>query len=99
MQKINRVDAKKYAFDWRDKPLLRVQPGESFEIETWDASTGFLKTPEDPPSPPTAPVSTATRRCPPPPLAPVTATRLGSTSGREIRKSRARMESRVCNPK
>ena len=47
MQKINRGDAKKYAFDWRDEPLLRVQPGESFEIETWDASTGFFKTEDD----------------------------------------------------
>ena len=47
MQKILRDDAKKYAFDWRDEPLLRVVPGEAFEIETWDASTGFFKTPED----------------------------------------------------
>ena len=47
MQKIQRDDAKKFAFDWRDEPLLRVQPGESFEIETWDASSGFFKTPED----------------------------------------------------
>ena len=47
MQKILRDDARKYAFDWRDEPLLCVVPGESFEIETWDASTGFFKTPED----------------------------------------------------
>ena len=47
MQKILRDDAKKYAFDWRDEPLLRVVPGEAFEIETWDASTGFFKTPDD----------------------------------------------------
>lgn len=47
MQKILRDDAKKYAFDWRDEPLLRVVPGEVFEIETWDASTGFFKTSED----------------------------------------------------
>lgn len=47
MQKIPRDLAKKFAFDWRDEPLLRVQPGEVFEIETWDASTGFFKTPED----------------------------------------------------
>jgi acetamidase/formamidase len=26
---------------------LRVRPGESFEIETYDASTGYFKTPED----------------------------------------------------
>ena len=29
--------ARKFAFDWRDRPLLRVRPGESFEVETWDA--------------------------------------------------------------
>ena len=42
MQRILRDDARKYAFDWRDEPLLRVGCGESFEIETWDASTGFF---------------------------------------------------------
>ena len=47
MQKILREDAKKYAFNWHDKPLLRVQPGETFEIETRDASLGFFKNPED----------------------------------------------------
>ncbi len=47
MQKILRDQARKYAFDWRDEPLLRVQPGESFEMETWDASTGYFKTAED----------------------------------------------------
>jgi acetamidase/formamidase len=47
MQRITRDQARKYAFDWRDEPLLRVQPGESFEIETWDASTGYFKTPSD----------------------------------------------------
>ena len=47
MQRIEREQAKKYAFDWRDEPLLRVGPGESFEIETYDASTGYFKTPAD----------------------------------------------------
>ncbi len=47
MQRILRDQARKYAFDWEDKPLLRVKPGESFEIETWDASTGYFKTPAD----------------------------------------------------
>ncbi|MFO0803676.1 MAG: acetamidase/formamidase family protein [Gemmataceae bacterium] len=47
MQKIHREQARKYAFDWRDEPLLRVQPGESFEIETYDASTGYFKSPDD----------------------------------------------------
>ena len=47
MQRITREQARKYAFDWRDEPLLRVRPGETFEVETWDASTGYFKTPED----------------------------------------------------
>ncbi len=47
MQRIPRDQALKYAFDGRDEPLLRVQSGESFEIETWDASTGYFKTPAD----------------------------------------------------
>ena len=47
MQRIDREQARKYAFDWRDPPLVRVQPGESFEVETYDASTGFFKTPDD----------------------------------------------------
>jgi amidase len=45
MQKITRDLARKYAFDWRDEPLLHVQPGEAFEIETWDASTGYFQSP------------------------------------------------------
>jgi amidase len=47
VQRIPREQARKYAFDWRDEPLLRVQPGETFEIETWDASTGYFKTADD----------------------------------------------------
>ncbi|MFO0880843.1 MAG: acetamidase/formamidase family protein [Gemmataceae bacterium] len=47
MQRIVRDDARKFAFDWRDTPLLHVKPGESIEIETWDASSGFFRTPED----------------------------------------------------
>jgi amidase len=47
MQRIARDLAKKYAFDWRDEPLLRVASGETFEVETFDASTGFFKTPDD----------------------------------------------------
>ena len=27
--------------------MLRVKPGETFEIETYDASTGYFRTPED----------------------------------------------------
>jgi amidase len=47
MQRIVREAARKYAFDWRDPPLLRVRPGETFEIETYDASTGYFKSDAD----------------------------------------------------
>lgn len=47
MKRIVREQARKYAFDWDDEPLLRVEPGETFEIETYDASTGYFKTPQD----------------------------------------------------
>src|SRR5262249_54782928 len=47
MQRIPRDLARKYAFDWRDTPLLKVRPGECFEIETWDASTGYFKSADD----------------------------------------------------
>jgi acetamidase/formamidase len=47
MQRIPRDLARKYAFDWRDQPLLTVERGESFEIETFDASTGYFKTADD----------------------------------------------------
>jgi acetamidase/formamidase len=47
MQRIEREQARKFAFDWRDEPLLRVQPGEPFEVETWDASSGYFKSPAD----------------------------------------------------
>lgn len=47
MQRIAREQARKYALDWRDEPLLRVGPGESFELETYDASTGYFRTAAD----------------------------------------------------
>jgi acetamidase/formamidase len=47
MQRIPRDLARKYAFDWRDAPLLRVRPGEMLEIETYDAGTGYFKSPAD----------------------------------------------------
>jgi amidase len=47
MQRITRDQARKYAFDWEDEPLLRVRCGESFEVETYDASTGYFKTADD----------------------------------------------------
>jgi len=47
LQRILRDQARKYAFDSRDEPLIKVSPGESFEIETYDASTGYFKTADD----------------------------------------------------
>ena len=47
MQRIPRDLARKYAFDWRDEPLLEVRPGETFEIETYDASTGYFQSADD----------------------------------------------------
>ena len=47
MKRISRDQSRKFAFDWRDKPLLLVECGESVEIETWDAGSGFFKSPDD----------------------------------------------------
>ncbi|MBI2825371.1 MAG: acetamidase/formamidase family protein [Planctomycetia bacterium] len=47
MQRIEREQARKYAFNPQDEPLLRVIPGETFEIETYDASTGYFRTADD----------------------------------------------------
>ena len=47
MKKIKRNQARKFAFDWRDEPLLRGICNESVEIETWDAGSGFFKSPDD----------------------------------------------------
>src|SRR5687767_14872424 len=47
MQHIPRDLARKYAFDWRDEPLLTVDAGESFTVETFDASTGYFRTAAD----------------------------------------------------
>src|SRR6267154_2285880 len=47
MQRITRDQSRKYAFDWEDPPLLRVRSGESFEIETYDASTAYFKSAAD----------------------------------------------------
>jgi amidase len=47
MKLIPRELARKFAFDWRDEPLLSVEPGESFAVETFDASNGYIKTEDD----------------------------------------------------
>jgi acetamidase/formamidase len=47
MQRIPRDLARKFAFDWRDEPLLHVEPGELFEVETFDASNGYIRSEAD----------------------------------------------------
>jgi amidase len=47
MQTIARGEVRKYAFDWREPPVLVVRPGETFEVETEDASTGYFRSPAD----------------------------------------------------
>ncbi|HET6572774.1 MAG TPA: acetamidase/formamidase family protein, partial [Fimbriiglobus sp.] len=47
VQRITRDQSRKFAFDWRNEPLLRVRPGEPFEVETDDAGSGYFKTPDD----------------------------------------------------
>ena len=49
MQKIKRGEVTKYAFDNRDAPVLRVQPGEVFQVETDDALTGLIEDDSDNP--------------------------------------------------
>lgn len=47
MQTILREQAKEYFFDGRMKPVLRVEQGESFKVETEDAYSGNIKSLED----------------------------------------------------
>ncbi len=47
MKRILREQARKYELDWREEPVLRVRCGESFEVETYDASTGYFKSEAD----------------------------------------------------
>lgn len=47
MQRLLRDDARKYAFDFREAPALTVEAGETFELETWDASAGYFRSPAD----------------------------------------------------
>ena len=49
MQKINRGEVTKYAFDWRDKPVLNVKQNETFELETDDALSGLIEDDSDNP--------------------------------------------------
>ena len=43
----NASKSRKYAFNHQDTPLLKVEPGETFEIETYDASTGYFRSEDD----------------------------------------------------
>src|SRR5262249_31079862 len=47
MKRIPREHSRKFAFDWRDEPLLRGEPGEGFELETYDASNGYIRSEQD----------------------------------------------------
>lgn len=49
MKKITRGKVQKYAFDFRDKPVLRVKPGEVFQVETDDALSGLVADDSDRP--------------------------------------------------
>ena len=49
MKKIPRGKVQKYAFDFRDKPCLRVKPGEAFQVETDDALSGLIADDSDKP--------------------------------------------------
>jgi len=46
-QRIPRDQARRFAFDCEDEPLLTVQPGERFEVETDDAGSGYFKSERD----------------------------------------------------
>lgn len=47
MKTIPRDQARKFAFDADDGPLLTVAPGEPFEVQTYDASNGYFKSERD----------------------------------------------------
>ena len=49
MKKIKRRKVQRYAFDNRDRPCLRVKPGEAFQVETDDALSGMIADDSDRP--------------------------------------------------
>ncbi|MGE0487152.1 MAG: acetamidase/formamidase family protein [Gammaproteobacteria bacterium] len=49
MRTIKRRKVQKYAFDNRDKPCLKVKPGETFRVETDDALSGMIADDSDHP--------------------------------------------------
>ena len=46
MQRIPRDQAMEYEFDHRHPPKLRVEQGESFVVETEDAGSGLIRSPD-----------------------------------------------------
>ena len=46
MQRITRDQAMEYEFDRRHPPKLRVAQGESFVVETEDAGSGLIRSPD-----------------------------------------------------
>src|SRR4051794_11602840 len=46
MKRIPRGQVRKYAFNGDEAPVVTVRPGEVFEVETEDASTGYFRSPE-----------------------------------------------------
>jgi amidase len=74
MKTIKIDEVRKYLFDARDKPVLRVKQGESFRIETDDALTGLVEDLSDNPKvrdPINDPVSKKLLASTPPMLTPV----------------------------
>lgn len=47
MQRITKDQALKYELDRRDEPLLTVAQGESFVVQTYDAQSGTITSPDD----------------------------------------------------
>ena len=49
MQRIERGEVTRYAFDWRDEPVLHIKQDETIEIETDDALSGLIADDSDNP--------------------------------------------------
>ena len=49
MQRMRRGEVTRYAFDWRDEPVLHIKQDETIEIETDDALSGLIEDDSDNP--------------------------------------------------
>lgn len=47
MKRIRREQANKFSFNYQDTPLLHIDQGETIEVETDDASSGYFRQPTD----------------------------------------------------